>query len=229
MQRSTTILIGFIVLLAAIAGGVAWYLVTSHQEAVGPLQPMATTTAEDLTGEAIYTNGTHGFVIQYPETALVEHAFTSYYHLASTWRANALPNATGTPVVAIITYDTKSDHSYPRYYSSVVRIGVSSDKREIAGCLVPTPDQGETALPDVTFGGVMWKAFAFQNAGMQQYAKGVSYRTLHEGKCVAVEKIAAGSSYRDDPASADDIPDATLSKQYDGLDRIVQSFMFVRP
>ncbi len=229
MNRSLTIILGFVLLLALIAGGVAWYLVSSHQQAVGgAVAPVASTT-EAFTGEAIYTNGPSGFVIRYPETATVEDVFSSYYHLGTGWRANALPNATGTPVVAIVTFDTKSDHSYPRYYDSMVRIGVSSDKRELAGCLVVTKDQGETPLPDATFGGATWKVFAFENAGMMQYVRGVSYRTIHEGKCVAVEKIATGSIYRDDKPSADDIADEVLAKHYEGLDRIVQSFLFVRP
>ncbi len=222
-------LIGFVAILALIAGGAAWYLVSSHQKAVGVPNTQATSTEQTFSGQAIYTNGPQGFVIRYPESAKVEDTFSSSYHLAATWRANALPNTTGTPVVSIITYDIQSDHSYPRYYSTMVRIGVSEDKKEIATCLVTTKDQGETPLPDVTFGGVTWKVFAFQNAGMMQYVKGISYRTMHEGKCVALEKIAVGSSYRDDPKSAEDMSDAELEKHYTALDQIVETFMFVRP
>ena len=228
-QRFIITLIGFVVLLALIAGGAAWYLVSSHKQAVGVPSEQATTTAQNFNGQAIYTNGPQGFVIRYPETAEVEDTFSTFYHLGSSWRANALTNGTGTPVVAIVTYDTKSDHSYPRYYSTMVRIGVSEDKKEVAACLTATKDQGETPLPDVTFGGVTWKAFAFQNAGMMQYVKGVSYRTVHEGKCVALEKIAAGSSYRDDPKSGEDITDTELEAHYAALDQVVETFMFVRP
>jgi hypothetical protein len=57
----------------------------------------------------------------------------------------------------------------------------------------------------------------------------VSYRTLHEGKCVALEKIATGSHYREDPKSEKDITDAILEAHYVELDQIVQSFTFARP
>lgn len=228
-QRFLTTLIGFVAILVLIAGGAAWYLVSSHQKAVGVPSTQATSTEQNFNGQAIYTNGPQGFVIRYPERADVEDTFSASYHLGTMWRASALPNSTGTPVVSIITYRTQSENSYPRYYSTMVRIGVSEDRKEIAACLVPTKDQGETSLPDATFGGATWKVFAFENAGMMQYVKGVSYRTMHEGKCIALEKIAVGSSYRDDVKSTGDIPDAELEKHYASLDQIVETFMFVRP
>ncbi|MBP7741299.1 MAG: hypothetical protein KA104_01235 [Candidatus Pacebacteria bacterium] len=223
-------ILAFILGLFAIAGGVAWYLVHSRQAAIAPLTNTATSTGTVQAGDAIYTNGTFGFVVQYPESTIVENNFSSsYYHLAPTWRANAVPNATGTPIVSFVMYSTKSENTYPRYFSALVRVSASSDKREIAQCLKITPDQGETVLPDAEIGGVTWKAFAFQNAGMQQYVKGVSYRTMHDGQCIALEKIAVGSSYREDAPSSSDISDATLDKAYEDLDRVIQSFTFVRP
>ncbi len=226
MTRFGSIL--FLVLLVLIGGGVAAYLVlTSKHAAPAPTDTASTTPI--AVGDAIYTNGTFGFVIQYPESAPVDNDFTSYYHLPSYWRANALPNATGTPVVSFTVYNTKSENSFPRYFAAIIRVGVSTDKQEIAQCLKATPNQGETALPDVTLNGTVWKAFSFESAGMQQYVRGVSYRTMHEGRCIALEKIAVGSSYRDDPASDKDIPQATLDAKYAELDRIVQSFTLVRP
>lgn len=229
MQRTALTLIILVIALAAIAGGATWYLVHSRQAALAPTTPTATTTSESLSGEEIYTNGTYGFSVRYPQTAIVEDAFSTTYHLPASWRANADPEAEGTPIVAIVAYETKSDHSYPRYYDAMVRIGVSSDPAELAQCLKADTDQGETALPDVTLGGTVFKAFSFQDAAMMQYLKGVSYRAVHEGSCVAIEKLATGSNYRDDPDSADDIPDAELAKQYDGLAHIVESFAFSRP
>lgn len=221
-------LVLFLLILALIAGGVAWYLVSTSKQAAPSGTPVASTTPLS-TGDAIYTNGIYGFMLQYPEAAVVENTFGSFYHLGTYWRANALPNATGTPVVSIVSYSTVSDHSYPRYYSSLIRVGVSMDKKEVAQCLKVTPNQGETLLPDVVLNGTTWKAFSFQNAGMQQYVKGVSYRAIHEGYCVALEKIAVGSSYRDDPDSPDDILDTVLEQHYQDLDRIVQSFAFAKP
>lgn len=177
----------------------------------------------------VYTNAEYGFVVSYPETALLEESFTRTYHLADTWRVDANPEAAGELIIAIVAYSTESDHSYPRYYHALVRIGASADPDEIARCERVTPYRGETPLPDRVIGGRAWKAFSFDDAGMSPYVDGVSYRQVHEGKCFAIEKIAVRSGYREDPESPDEIPDELLAERYEGLDSIVQSFSFTRP
>lgn len=216
-----------VIVLAGLA--LAWFMLKTPPVAEDTAQAPVATTSDTLTGKAIYTNGEYGFSIFYPEVATVENAFSPTYHLNTTWRANALPEATGTPIASILVYSTESDHSYPRYFNAQVRIGASNDPKEIAQCLKPTPNQGETQLADVVMNGTTWKVFSFENAGMMQYAKGVSYRTIHEGSCVALEKIQTGSSYRDDPDSPDDIADEVLQERYGSLDSIVSSFTFARP
>lgn len=221
----------WILALIIISGIVlAWFMFKEQAAAPAPVTDVATTTSSnDLSGRSIYTNGEYGFAVQYPGTARLEETFSPQYHLPATWRANALPDSEGTPIAAIIAYTTESDHSYPRYYVAQVRIGASTDASEVRGCLNATPNQGETELSDVEINGTTWKAFEFQNAGMQQYVKGVSYRTIHEGACIALEKIATGSSYRDDPDSPDDVADDVLEARYQSLDAIVESFIFARP
>lgn len=217
----------FLIGIIAIGGGAIWYLVDTRNDAFGPL-PVATTTPQIEEGLAIYTNGPYGFSIFYPQDAEVAYAFDATYHLGTSWRANALPEGTGTPIVAIIPYSVTSENSYPRYFHAMVRIGASSDPKEIERCELVADEQGETPLPDATFGGATWKAFAFQSAGMMQYASGVSYRTVREGRCIALEKVRTGSSYRDDPVSENDIPDDVLEQEYEALSAIAESFSFAR-
>lgn len=203
-----------------------WLIVRTPVAApVAEVSPVATTTP-DLTGRAIYTNGTYGLVVSYPETAQIEEEFFTTYHLNNSWRVNA--ETAGDPIVVIRAYSTESDHSYPRYYHALVRIGASTDAKDVTSCEKVTPDRGETPLPDATINGRTWKVFSFQQAGMQQYVRGESYRTVHDGACIAVEKIAAGSSYRDDPDSPDDVADVLLDERYAGLSSIVESVMFAR-
>lgn len=223
MNRTTFIL--FLVLILAIAGSVVWYLVDTRQASLE--RPIATTTAPVLNeGKAIYTNGVYGFTLLYPESAEVEYEFSTAYHIGSSWRTNALPDAQGVPIVAIIPYSVESDHAYPRNFAAMVRIGASEDPKEVAACLKASANQGEVMLPDVSIDGTTFKVFSFENAGMMQYASGVSYRAMHEGKCIAIEKIRTGSSYREE-ASADDIPEDVLAAAYQDLDEIVESFSFV--
>lgn len=226
MNRLTILL--FVLAIVAIGGGVTWYLVDSRNDAFGTGTETATTTPDMHEGLAIYTNGPYGFSLFYPDMAAVNYTFDTSYHLGSSWRANALPEATGTPIVEIVPYAVKSEDSYPRYFNAMVRVGASADPKEVARCEKVGEDQGETELPDAVIGGRTWKAFAFQDAGMMQYASGVSYRMVHEGKCIAMEKVRTGSSYREDAPTDHDIPDATLEAQYEALAPIVESFTFAR-
>jgi len=225
MSRTQFFLLG--ALLAVIAAASVSYLVLSERQVAGVGEDASSTP--NLTGQALFTDGEYGFSLRYPETDQTDYTFASFYHLPANWSALALPDATGTPIIAIIGYRTKSEHSYPRYFDAEVRIGASTDPKELAACTTLRAENGETALPDTVIGGTTWKAFAFQSAGMMQYVKGVSYRTVHEGVCIALEQIETGSSYRDDPASANDIPDTVLEAKYHALDSVVKTFQFSRP
>ncbi len=218
----------FVLAIVAIGGGVTWYLIDSRNDAFGTSTETASSTPEMHEGLAIYTNGPYGFSLFYPEMAAVGYGFDASYHLGTSWRANALPEGTGTPVVEIVPYAVTSEDSYPRYFNAMVRIGASADPKELARCEKAGENEGETQLPDATIGGRAWKAFSFQDAGMMQYASGVSYRILTEGKCIAMEKVRTGSSYREDAPSDRDIPDTTLEGEYDALSAIVESFTFAR-
>ena len=219
----------FVLILLCIAGGTAWYLVTTHKQAVGQPAAVATSTDPIFTGDAIYTNGTYGFALRYPEASEVAYSFSPDYRVGTTWRMNAQSDSSGIALVSILPFATKSENSYPRYYYAFVRVGVSADEKEIASCTKLGKNQGETALPDEYIGGATWKVFSFEGAATMQYVKGVSYRTVFEGNCYAMEKIASASNYRDDPPSPKDIPDADLEQHYLELDGIVHSFIFARP
>ncbi len=219
----------FVLILLGIAGGTAWYLVTTHKQAIGQPAAVATSTDTVFTGDAIYTNGTYGFALRYPEVSEVEYSFSPDQRVGTSWRVNAGPDSTGTALVSIVPFTTESEDSYPRYYNTFVRVGVSTDKSTVASCTKLGKNQGETALPDEYIGGTTWKVFSFEGAGMMQYVRGVSYRTVYEGNCFAMEKILSASNYRDDPPSPKDIPDAELEQHYIELDGIVHSFIFARP
>lgn len=226
MTRHLSFVLVVVVLLAVIAA--VWAVWRGARE-TEPVEEPVVETPGDVGTFSIYTNGAHGFSILYPEDARLEEAFDPEYHVPNTWRVNALPDVAGTPILALVTFATESENSYPRYYTAQVRIGASSDPREVERCTQPAPEQGETQLADVTLGDTTFSVFSFQSAGMMQYAKGESYRTVHQGLCYAIERIAAGSSYREDPPSPEDIPEEVLEAEYAKLADIIRSFSFARP
>jgi hypothetical protein len=225
-----------------LVAGIIWWGIYSHHSKTMASSPVATSSVAvasstpSLTGLSIYTNGAYGFSIFYPGSDKTETTFDTQYHLPATWRVNALPNATGnasgspaggTPIFAIIGYSTQSNTSYPRYFETEVRIGASTDPKELAAC--EKPGENETQLPDAVINKVTWKAFGLQDSGMMQYLQGTSYRTIHDNTCFALEEVETGSSYRDVASSSTDISDALLAHKYQALSAIVQSFSFARP
>lgn len=217
----------FLLAIIAIGGGAAWYLIDSHNDAVAPYATQATTTPSVSEGQAIYTNGTYGFSIFYPESAIVEHGFDDGQYLQGKWRMNARGDAVGTAIVAIVPYTIQNETTYPRRYSAFVRIGASQDAKEVEQCEKADTAVGEIELPDVVIGGHTWKAFSFKDAAMMQYQEGVSYRTIHEDHCIALEQVRMGSSYRDVPSDAD-VNEEVLTAAYTNLDSIVTTFSFAR-
>ena len=213
-----------------LATGIVWWGMHRHLSATSSATATSTTQGEagtpSLAGLSIYTNGQYGFSIFYPEQDKTESVFDTQYFLPATWRVNAFSQATGSPIIAIIGYQTKSDDSYPRYFETEVRVGASADPRELAACDSPSGD--ETALPDKVINGTTWKAFTVQDAGMMQYLNGISYRTIHDNTCFALEQVETGSSYLDDKPSSADISQSTLDQHYKDLSSIIASFSFAR-
>lgn len=208
---------GFILIGLVIWWGLSHQVVTEREDSSVP------ESLPDITaGESVFMSGEHGFFVVYPGSAIVEETLHSAYRIPALWRMGAI--ATGTPVVTLITYQTSSDHSYPRYYTAAVRIGVSSDPSEVAAC--ERVGNGEEALADVKLGPDTFKAFSFSDAAMMQYLRGTSFRTLRDGKCYAVEQISAGSSYREDKPSIEDIQEEVLRLEHEKLRTIVDSFRF---
>lgn len=212
----------FVLGIIAIGSGVAWYLVQTRNDARLPVADVPP-QAEDMAAQ--YTNDTYGFRIEYPVGTPVTYAFTPENPLGIVWRMGALPDAAGIPIVAFTPYHTESDNSYPRSYTALVRIGASTDTREVARCLEAAP--GEMQKEAVMLGGKEWQVFSYGDAAMQRFVRGDSFRILHEGACLAVEQIAVGSHYRDDIPSERDIPDAVLDAEYAKLSSIISSFTFV--
>lgn len=223
MQRAI-----LLALVLAVAVGIvlsAW-AIWRDGEADIVVEDSTTEPAAPIGSFSIYTSGEHGFMLMYPQDAVVTNGFDSSYHAGTAWRANALPHATGTPVASFIVSDIQNESSFPRYFTAQVRIGVSDDVAEVAQCERAQTEQGEIALPDTSINGVTFKTFSFADAGMMQYVKGVSYRTVRGGACFALERIAAGSLYREAEYDAD-LTQEELDQRFEALMSIIESFQFV--
>lgn len=168
----------------------------------------------------MYTDATYGFIIKYPKEVKLQKTFDHDYHLTPDWRQelSASEAALGQPVVALVVYRTKSDNSYPRFFSAEARIGISTNKTEVANCITGNTD---TKI----INGIPLAVFPIQDSGTLQYTKGISFRVVHNNTCYALEQLKGGSSYHD-TKSSQDLSDTELDNYYDTVGKILQTFQF---
>ncbi|MDB5244952.1 MAG: hypothetical protein JWN90_57 [Parcubacteria group bacterium] len=175
-------------------------VVTSHR-----IAPATVTSTEnsvpltDLSSLAIYSSGTYGFSFFYPAMATVTDQFSSSTNTGLLWREN--PLATGT-LITRIAID-----------GGEVRIGMSQAVKELTACAKTGP--AEKAVADIHMGSTTWKAFSFDKLGTDVEQHVMSYRTLHDKACYALEAFAPRVG----------VSTTTQS----GLDAVVQSFTFAQP
>jgi hypothetical protein len=170
MTRFGWMVLGCAALIALLTGLVAWLYLGHPQAPVSTeLEPAPTVDPSEL---SIYTSGEYGFSFFYPSLAVV----TDAYSLGSTtdespWRSHAV--GTGTPVVRI----SKG--------AEEMRVGVSTDSKELEECLKPAP--GEDSRGSFAVGSTTWQEFMFQKLGTDQEQQVTSYRVERGGSCYAVE------------------------------------------
>jgi len=175
-----------------------------------------------------YTNEDYGFEIQYPEGLTIEETFTIYHHLSDTWRDGAAEDSGGKPILSIIVYRVENENTYPRYFGTELRIGASTGTNDVENCL--NYDQYITSSSPTEkelINGITFNKLVIQDAATMQYVEGISYRTIYNDTCFAIEQLKTGSNYRDVP-SPQDIPDSVLNSYYDSIIEIIKTFKFTR-
>lgn len=189
------------------------------------------TTETKVSDWKTYKSNSYGFEIDYPSDIKTQEQFQKFYHLSDSWRAEADINSKGTPVVSIPVYNIRrndGEMAYPLYFDAEVRIGVSSDQREVEKCLSPEPYYTNVATTTEVIHGENFHVFPLGSAGMMQYLTGKSYRAIHNGMCYAIEQIETGSSYRDISTSTQDIPQSVLDSAYKKAGEIIKTFRFTK-
>lgn len=194
--------------------------------------PAETGSARVPAGWTTYVNKDYGFQVSYPANIIATTTFQGFYHLSPFWRSGMSSDSKGEPIISISVYriekrGTRGEYvSYPMYFDTELRIGASRNPDDVAQCLKPNAGYGDTNVASTTINGTVFSIFTLQDAAMMQYLGGESYRTVHDGACVAVERVEAGSDYRD-VTSSDDIPDSVLRSYYDETGKILQTFRFL--
>ena len=225
MKTKATVIITLAIAAAILAVGA---FVMYRKSAVAPTLTSTSTQSAIPAGWTTYTDAKYGFEISYPSALTPTTTFTSYYHLPNAWRVGAMPNSSGQAILSIPVYRLDNRLYYPRYFDAEIRIGASSNPTDVKNCYSTYGYGSPTPPTDETINGIKFRAFPLESAGMMQYLIGVSYRTVHNGVCYAIEQLKAGSNYRNPTSSPQDIPQSVLDNYYNQASAIVQTFRFTK-
>ncbi len=213
-----------IIILILIAGGIFYLLPSTPPTSVDTGTPTTTNPVASTTPLTSYMSDQYHFSIEYPQNLEATSTFNGYQHVATSWRQGAVDTPkSGTPVVSIIVdslMNNPGEEGY--YYDAELRIGVSTTASAVTNCLTVDADE-DSATTSIAVGGITFTHFTRESAGMSQFGKVDSYRTVHNKTCVAVEAIiAGGGTALNNPSQSPER--AATDKQM--MQSILQTFAF---
>lgn len=161
----------------------------------------------------LYENAEYSFAIAYPPEVTPETSFTKLHGLGEAWRVGASSEGAGILAIPLSRIDEKKGE---RYYDAELRIGASGDPEAVAACLVsPSGEAGE----EYAFGDVLFRAFPVKQEGSTGIIAGTSYRTVHEGRCVALEELESFGA-------KEEVPEF-LHDDFERLHSLTETFRFL--
>ena len=105
-------------------------------------------------------------------------------------------------------------------------VGASTDAAAVRECLSPSTE-GPSDTATTTINGIPFSVFHFSDAGAGNYYETTSYRTLHAGKCYAVEYTVHSGQIGNYPESYHLQP-FDKSKIDSLMQNIVNTFIFIK-
>ena len=113
------------------------------------------------------------------------------------------------------------------FVDATLTVGASGNDQAVAQCMAPDTGDGQaTATSSATINSIDFTIFQFAGAAAGNYYETTSYRTLHAGKCYAVEYTVHSGQIANYPASYDLQP--FNEQQIDSvMQNIVGTFKFL--
>jgi hypothetical protein len=142
-------------------------------------------------------NTAGGFSIAYPID------FNAQDNYSATPSADWQLDANGTAGIQYFTLTVPSAFEpQTNFADATLTVGASANGTAVAQCLAPDASGGPTtATSSAMVNGVPFTIFKFSGAGAGNYYDTTSYRTLHAGKCYAVEYTIHSGQIANYPAS----------------------------
>lgn len=158
-------------LLAVALGGCA-----APRDAAAPSPPAAS---------SVHVDSEYGFRIAVPAGVTPRRDFGGGYLAGQDWKAYAEPGSQGVPRLAMALPGSN------RITAAELRIGVSDAAAEVRRCTTP-PRGMESGVRRARINGIDFTQFRAQDAAMSHYMVVDAYRTVHAGRCYAVDLMVYG-------------------------------------
>ena len=163
-----------------------------------------------------YIDQQYGFQIIYPATLSATSTFSSSYLLPNSWNVNAKETA-GDQIVDIIYPESNE------VLSAEIRIGGSAEPAGVGSCFSFDKNFATSTL---MINGIRFVRSISSDAAMSHFSNITSFRTLHNGACIAIDEVIYGTN--------PDVYDPPRSLPFDKilsgaiLDNVVASFTFIK-
>jgi hypothetical protein len=195
---------------------IGFYYGTQYGKIVGEISQAptiiatSTTIAPDATAAAAYyndpaewqtdaNNAAGGFSIAYPLD------FDTQDNYSATPSADWRLDANGASGVKYFTLTVpRAFEPQTNFADATLTVGASGNNTSVTQCLTPDVSGGPvTATSSVTINDINFTVFTSTGAGAGNYYETTSYRTLHAGKCYAVEYTVHSGQIANYPSSYD--------------------------
>jgi len=134
---------------------------------------------------AVHTDSRYGFRMRIPPGVTARPDFAGGYLAPDSWKAYAGPGSQGVPRLALVLPGSN------RITSAELRIGVSEAAQEVRQCAQPPQGMAGEA-GNVSINGIGYTRFRAQDAAMSHYLVVEAYRTVHAGRCYALDLMVYG-------------------------------------
>ncbi|HYG44756.1 MAG TPA: hypothetical protein VEA17_17695 [Bordetella sp.] len=134
---------------------------------------------------AVYTDSLYGFRMRIPAGVTPRPDFSSSYLASAQWKAYAGPDSQGVPRLALALPGSN------QITSAELRIGVSDAAPQVKRCAQPPEGMAEQ-VEQVSINGIGYTRFRAQDAAMNHYLVVDAYRSVHAGRCYALDLMVYG-------------------------------------
>ena len=196
----------------------------------GGVKKPTTLVTGNIAGFYSYANAPYNFSIQYPSYVRPLTSFATFHEIGNNWRLYASQANQGKSVVSFSIHNidqgpySTGKQTYPLYFTSEVRVGVSPNIKE---CYASDAGYINQTITNVTINGVPFKRFSTSEGATMKYVQAESYRTIRNNLCYVIEQIRAGSSYRDEKMTLGKTDEQLMT--YYGLgEKVVKTFKFTK-